>query len=63
MVCPHDPAAQQECESGKPKDHPVNNGLLVPAPLTLLWLRATHGGCVHEQRLAATTPVPAGSRL
>jgi hypothetical protein len=62
MVCPHDPAAQNECESGKPKDHTVKKGLLVPAPLTLLLLRATHGGCVHEA-YGCDYPLPAGSRL
>jgi len=58
MVCPHDPAAQKECESGKTQDHTVKNGLLVHVPLTILLLRATHGGRIHEKRIAAATPYP-----
>jgi hypothetical protein len=43
----------------------VNNVLLVHAPLPILFLSATHGGRVHEQRMAEATPypVPAGSQL
>jgi len=43
----------------------VNNVLLGNAPLTILLLRATHGGHVHEKRMAEATPspFPAGSRL
>jgi DDE superfamily endonuclease len=43
----------------------VKNVLLVNAPLTMLFLSATHGGRVHEKRIAEATPypLPAGSRL
>jgi hypothetical protein len=43
----------------------VNNVLLVNAPLTILFLSETHGGRVHEKRIAEATPypLPAGSRL
>jgi hypothetical protein len=43
----------------------VKNVLLVNAPLTILFLSATHGGRVHEKRIAEATPypLPAGSRL
>jgi hypothetical protein len=43
----------------------VKNVLLVNAPLTILFLSETHGGCVHEKRIAEATPypLPAGSRL
>jgi hypothetical protein len=43
----------------------VKNGLLVNAPLTILFLSETHGGRVHEKRIAEATPypLPAGSRL
>ena len=51
--------------SGKKKDHTVKNVLLVNAPLTILFLSETHGGRVHEKRIADATPYPwpAGSRL
>jgi hypothetical protein len=43
----------------------VKNVLLVNAPLTILFLSATHGGRVHDLRIAEATPypLPAGSRL
>jgi hypothetical protein len=43
----------------------VKNVLLVKAPLTILFLSATLGGCVHEKRIADATPypLPAGRRL
>jgi hypothetical protein len=43
----------------------VKNVLLVNAPLTILFLSETHGGRVHEKRIAEATPypLPAGSRL
>jgi hypothetical protein len=43
----------------------VKNILLVNAPLTILFLSDTHGGRVHEKRIAEATPypLPAGSRL
>jgi hypothetical protein len=43
----------------------VKNVLLVNAPLTILFLSDTHGGRVHEKRIAEATPypLPAGSRL
>jgi hypothetical protein len=38
---------------------------LVDAPLTILFLSATHGGRVHDLRIAEATPypLPAGSRF
>ncbi len=38
---------------------------MVNAPLTILFLSATHGGRVHDLRLAEATPypLPAGSQL
>lgn len=43
----------------------MKNVLLVNAPLTILFLSETHGGHVHEKRIAEATPypLPAGSRL
>ena len=43
----------------------MKNVLLVNAPLTILFLSETHGGRVHEKRIADATPYPwpAGSRL
>jgi hypothetical protein len=43
----------------------VKNVLLVNAPLTILFLSETHGGRVHEKRIAEASPylLPAGSRL
>jgi hypothetical protein len=43
----------------------VKNVLLVHAPLTILFLSETHGGRVHDKRIAEATPypLPAGSRL
>jgi hypothetical protein len=43
----------------------VKNVLLVNAPLMILFLSETHGGRVHEKRIAEATPypLPAGSRL
>jgi hypothetical protein len=43
----------------------VNNVLLVNAPLTILFLSETHGGRVHDKRIADTTlyPVPPVSQL
>jgi hypothetical protein len=43
----------------------VKNVLLVNAPLTILFLSATHGGRVHDKRIAEATPypLPAGSHL
>ena len=43
----------------------MKNVLLVDALLTILFLSETYGGCVHDQRIAETTPypLPAGSRL
>src|SRR5262249_42717854 len=51
--------------SGKNKDHTVNNILLVNALLVILFLSDTHGGRVHDLRIAETTPypLPAGSGL
>ena len=52
-------------EFGKKKDHAVKNVLLVNAPLTILLLSDTHGGRVHDLRIAEAThyPLPAGSGL
>jgi hypothetical protein len=43
----------------------VKNVLLVHAPLTILFLSDTHGGRVHDKRIADATPypLPAGSQL
>src|SRR5262249_14937210 len=56
LLRPQDPAEQTACYSGKKQDHTVKNVLLVNALLTILFLRATHGGRVHEQRSAEATP-------
>jgi hypothetical protein len=65
IVRPQDAAEQTDCYRGKKKDHTVKNVLLVNAPLTILFLSETHGGRVHEKRIAEATPypLPAGSRL
>jgi hypothetical protein len=43
----------------------VKNVLLVNAPLTILFLRDTYGGHVHDKHIdeATPSPLPAGSRL
>ena len=43
----------------------MKNVLLVNVLLTILFLSATHGGRVHDKRIAEATPypLPAGSRL
>jgi hypothetical protein len=43
----------------------VKNVLLVNAPLTILFLSETHGGRMHDKRIAEATPypLPAGSQL
>src|SRR5262249_55985057 len=65
IVRPQNPAEQTACYSGKKKDYTVKNVLLVNAPLTILFLSATHGGRVHDLRIAEATPypLPAGSQL
>src|SRR5438552_3058878 len=65
IVRPQDPAEQQESYSGKKKDNTVKNVLLVNALLVILFLSDTHGGRVHELRIAEATPspLPAGSGL
>src|SRR5205823_7635534 len=65
IVRPQDPAEQQESYSGKKKDHTVKNVLLVNALLLILFLSDTHGGRVHDKRIADATPypLPARSRL
>src|SRR5262249_13395707 len=65
VVRPQDPAEQKASYSGKKKDHTVKNVLLVNALLTILFLSDTHGGRMHDLRIAETTPypLPAGSRL
>ena len=56
---------RQRCYSGKKKDHTVKNVLLVNALLVILFLSDTHGGRVHDLRIAEATPypLPAGSGL
>src|SRR6266852_4104121 len=65
IVRPQDPAEQTECYSGKTKDHPIKNVLLVNTPLTILFLSDTYGGRVHDKPIADATPypLPAGSQL
>jgi hypothetical protein len=65
IVRPQNAVEQMGCYSGKKKDHTVKNVLLVNAPLTILFLSATHGGRVHDKRIVEATPypLPAGSRL
>ena len=60
-----DPVEQQESYSGKKRDHTVKNVLLVNALLVILFLSDTHGGRVHDLRIAEATPypLPAGSGL
>jgi hypothetical protein len=43
----------------------VKNVLLVNAPLTILFLSDTHGGRLHDKRIADATPypLPVGSQL
>ena len=43
----------------------MKNVLLINALLTILFLSATHGGRVHDKRIAEATPypLPTGSRL
>src|SRR6516162_9703941 len=65
IVRPQDAAEQTDCYSGKKKDHTVKNVLLVNALLVILFLSDTHGGRVHDLRIAEATPypLPAGSGL
>src|SRR5262249_45006093 len=65
IVRPQDPAEQTACYSGKKKDDTVKNVLLVNALLVILFLSDTHGGRVHDLRIAEATPypLPAGSGL
>src|SRR5207253_2286532 len=65
IVRPQDPVEQATCYSGKKKDHTVKNVLLINALLIILFLSATHGGRVHDLRIAEATPypLPAGSGL
>jgi hypothetical protein len=65
IVRPHDPAEPKASYSGKKREHTGNNVLLVNALLVILFLSDTHGGRVHELRLAEATPypLPAGSGL
>jgi hypothetical protein len=65
IVRPQDSAEQTACYSGKKKDHTVKNVLLVNALLVILFLSDTHGGRVHDLRIAEATPypLPAGSGL
>src|SRR2546422_918031 len=62
---PKTPPQQAACYSGNKKDHTVKNVLLVNALLVILFLSDTHGGRVHDLRIAETTPypLPAGSGL
>src|SRR5262249_59963427 len=65
IVRPQDSPAQTDCYSGKKRDHTVKNVLLVNALLIILFLSATHGGRVHDLRIAEATPypLPVGSGL
>ena len=65
IVRPQDPVEQKASYSGKKKDHTVKNVLLVNALLIILFLSDTHGGRVHDLRIAEATPypLPAGSGL
>src|SRR5499426_341826 len=65
IVRPQDPAEQTACYSGKKKDHTVKNVLLVNALLVILFLSDTHGGRMHDLRIAEANPypLPAGSGL
>src|SRR3989454_10554345 len=62
IVRPQDPPQQAACYSGKKKDHTVKNVLLVNALLVILFLSDTHGGRVHDLRIAETTPYPLPAR-
>src|SRR5262249_38435586 len=65
IVRPQDAAEQTTCYSGKKNDHTVKNVLLGNFLLLILFLSDTHGGRVHDLRIAETTPypLPAGSGL
>jgi len=65
LVRRQDAAEQPDCESGKKPAHTGQHGLLVNAPRPLLFRRESHGGRVHEKRLAEAppSPLPAGRRL
>ena len=62
---PQDPAEQTRCDSGTKKCQTVKNLRLLNAPLTLLFLRETAAGRIHDKRLADTPPypLPAGRQL
>jgi DDE superfamily endonuclease len=61
----HGLASLIQRNSGKKKDHTLKNVLLVNALLVILFLSDTHGGRVHDLRIAEATPypLPAGSGL
>src|SRR5262249_55605378 len=65
IVRPQDPAEQKACYSGKKRNHPVQNVLLVNALLICIFLCETYGGRTHDKPIADATPssLPAGSRL
>jgi DDE superfamily endonuclease len=65
IVRPQDPVEQQASYSGKKRDHTVKNVLLVNALLVILFLSDSHGGRVHDLRIAEATPypLPVGSGL
>ena len=48
--------------AAREKDHTVKNVLLVNALLVILLLSDTHGGRVHDLRIAEATPLPAPGR-
>jgi hypothetical protein len=58
IVRPQAPPQHAVCDSGKNKDYPVKNVLLVHALLVILLLSDPHGGRVHDLRLAEPTPYP-----
>ena len=51
IVRPHEATDQQASESGKKRDHTVNNVLRVHALLVIFFLSDTHGGRVHDLRI------------
>src|SRR5215813_5829000 len=66
MTAPSDASsAPRTLRNGKKRDHTVKNVLLVNALLLILFLSDTHGGRVHDLRIAEATPypLPAGSGL
>jgi hypothetical protein len=61
---PQDPTEQTRGDRGKKTYHTVKHVLLINAALTILLLRETDAGRIHDKRMADATPyaLPAGSR-